>query len=87
MEGRPPIHIPGYATVQHSQGIVRTVSTRSSAIADGPRNAMCQSNSCQLLLNSVQWCSQECELEHQLVKFDFAADLTGTDNRSEEVIK
>ena len=38
-------------------------------------------------LNSVQWCSQECELEHQLVKFDFAADLTGTDNRSEEVMK
>jgi len=24
---------------------------------------------------------------HQLVKFDFTADLTGTGNRSEEVIK
>ena len=27
--------------------------TRSSAIADGPRDATCQSNSCQLLRNSV----------------------------------
>jgi len=27
--------------------------TRSSAIADGPRDATCQSNSCQLLHNSV----------------------------------
>jgi len=26
-------------------------------------------------------------LQHQLVKFDFSADLTGTGNRSEEVIK
>jgi len=25
--------------------------------------------------------------QHQLVKFDFTADLTGTGNRSEEVIK
>jgi len=25
--------------------------------------------------------------QHQLVKFDFAADLMGTENRSEEVIK
>jgi len=27
--------------------------TRSSAIADGPRDATCQTNSCQLLLNST----------------------------------
>jgi len=28
-------------------------STRSSATADGPRDAMCQTKSCQLLHNSV----------------------------------
>ena len=29
------------------------IHTRSSAVADGPRDATCQSNSCQLLHNST----------------------------------
>jgi len=33
--------------------LLKRHKTRSSAIADGPRDAMCQSNSCQLLHNSV----------------------------------
>ena len=53
---------------------VRALLTTQSMRVDA-----CTVNACKARLDKF-W-------QHQLVKFDFTADLTGTGNRSEEVTK
>jgi len=55
--GSPPTRAPnagGWVKIGDFRQITSYISTRSSAIAEGPRDASCQLKSCQLKRNSAE---------------------------------
>jgi len=75
VSGQQILHSPFLGHRHGSASVVKAIKTRSSAIAEGPRDASCQLKSCQLPRNSAGTTCTTSPEQIELIKLE---DYSGT---------